>query len=59
MKKPTTQQLEEVKFCEKYLYVEFTGNINDIHAVTEFLNEYLEEAEEYYNSIIEDFISFE
>ena len=59
MKKPTTQQLEELKFCEKYSYVEFTGNINDIHAVTEFLNEYLEEAEEYYNSIIEDFISFE
>ena len=59
MKKPTTQQLKELKFCEKYLYVEFTGNINDKHAVTEFLNEYLEEAEEYYNSIIEDFISFE
>ena len=59
MKKPTTQQLEEVKFCEKYLYVEFTGNINDINEVIEFLDEYLDEAEEYYNSIIEDFISFE
>ena len=59
MKKPTTQQLEKIKFCEKYLYVEFTGNINNINEVTEFLNEYLDEAEEYYNSIIEDFISFE
>lgn len=47
----TDKQKSAIDFCETCLNITFTGNLNDVEQVSEFLNEYLEEAELVYNDL--------
>lgn len=44
----TNKQKADVHFCEQWLNVTFTGNINNEQEVLDFLNEYFNEAERIY-----------
>ena len=44
----TNKQKADVHFCEQWLNVTFTGNINNEQKVLDFLNEYFNEAERIY-----------
>lgn len=52
----TYKQKRDICFCEKWLDVTFTGNINNEQEVLDFLNEYFNEAarvcEEYSGEVI-------
>lgn len=39
------KQKRDISFCEEWLNVTFTGNINNKQEVLDFLNEYFNEAE--------------
>lgn len=43
----TKRQKAAVKFCEFWLNIKFTGNIESSNAVSEFLNEYLTVAKQF------------
>lgn len=47
----TNKQKSAVHFCERWLNITFNGDIEDKHQVSEFLNEYLQEAENSYNEL--------
>lgn len=51
-KKSTERQRAAVHFCEQFLNVEFTGNINDFYQVSDFLSEYLEDAKRMYEELL-------
>lgn len=44
----TNKQKADVHFCEQWLNVTFTGNINNEQEVLDFLNEYFNEAARIY-----------
>lgn len=46
MRKSTKKQQAAVRYCEKWLYVEFDGNINDFNDCSSFLNMYLDDAKQ-------------
>lgn len=46
MRKSTKEQQSAVKFCECWLSIEFTGNIENFEDCSLFLGEYLEEAKQ-------------
>ena len=48
----TPRQKAAIKFCEEWLDIEFTGNIDDKFQVSEFLSEYLQEAKDLYNELV-------
>lgn len=48
----TPRQKAAIKFCEKWLDIEFTGNIDDKFQVSEFLSEYLQEAKDLYDELV-------
>lgn len=47
----TNKQKAAVHFCEQWLNVEFTGDINNFKEVSNFLSNYLEEAKSLYNEV--------
>ena len=47
----TDKQKASVHFCEQWLNITFKGDIEDKHQVSEFLEEYLQEAKDLYNEI--------
>ena len=47
----TDKQKAAVHFCEQWLNITFEGDIEDKNQVSEFLKEYLQEAENIYNEI--------
>lgn len=47
----TNRQKAAVHFCEQWLNVEFTGNINNFKEVSDFLSNYLEEAKSLYDEV--------
>lgn len=47
----TNKQKAAVHFCEQWLNVEFTGNINNFKEVSNFLSNYLEEAKSLYDEV--------
>lgn len=54
-KQVTERQKKAVVFIEEILDIDFEGDINNYRQVSDFLNEYLEDAKElneYYNSIV-------
>lgn len=48
----TPRQKAAIKFCEEWLDIEFTGNIDDKFQVSEFLSEYLQEAKDLYDELV-------
>lgn len=50
-KKSTDRQKAAIHFCESWLQIKFTGNINDFYEVSDFLSEYLELAKDQYTEI--------
>ena len=47
----TDKQKAAVHFCEQWLNITFEGDIEDKNQVSEFLEEYLQEAKDLYNEI--------
>ena len=47
----TDKQKAAVHFCEQWLNITFEGDIEDKNQVSEFLEEYLQEAKNIYNEI--------
>ena len=47
----TNKQKAAVHFCEQWLNITFEGDIEDKNQVSEFLEEYLQEAKNIYNEI--------
>lgn len=47
----TKKQKAAVRFCEDYLSIEFIGDIEDYHQVSNFLSEYLEDAKNLYEEL--------
>ena len=45
------KQKAAVHFCEQWLNITFEGDIEDKNQVSEFLEEYLQEAKDLYNEI--------
>lgn len=50
-KATTERQKAAVRFCEEWLNVKFTGDIEDSTIVSAFLNEYLDDAKNTYQEI--------
>lgn len=50
-KKVTDKQKDAVHFCEKWLNITFTDNINNFSQVNQFLSSYLEDAKSLYTEI--------
>lgn len=48
---PSNEEKSQVSFCEEYLQVTFTGDIENRQDVKQFLDEYLDEAERMYNEL--------
>lgn len=49
-RKPTERMLKAVTFCNRWLYlddIEFKGNIDSFHEVSDFLSRYLDDAKLY------------
>ena len=44
IRKSTPQQLQDIEYCEKWLYIIFEGNINDYNECSEYIETYLKEA---------------
>lgn len=47
----TPKQKAAVKFCEQWLSIEFTGDIENKTQVSRFLSEFLQEAQSSYNEL--------
>ena len=45
-KRSTARQRAAIHFCEDWLDIQFTGNIEDFYDCSEFLSEYLDSAKE-------------
>lgn len=50
-KKSTEKQKKAIKFCEEWCNIKFTGNINNYNEVSNFLEEFLDEAKIAYEEI--------
>lgn len=50
-RKTTEKQRQAVKFCEEWCNVEFIGNINNYYEVSNFLEDFLDEAKRAYEEI--------
>lgn len=46
VRKPTAKQQAAVKYCEKWLCIEFDGDINNFNDCSLFLSIYLEDAKQ-------------
>lgn len=47
----TDRQKAAVHFCEQWLNITFSGNIENRYEVSAFLSEYLQEAKDLYNEL--------
>ena len=54
----TNKQKADVHFCEQWLNVTFTGNINNEQEVLDFLNEYFNEAERIYEDYSSEYEAY-
>lgn len=54
----TPRQKAAVHFCEEWLHITFTGNIEDRTTVSIFLGEYLQEAKNLYDEILEEYSAY-
>lgn len=54
----TNKQKADVHFCEQWLNVTFTGNINNEQEVLDFLNEYFNEAERIYEEYSSEYEAY-